>query len=255
MSNKIVVANIQTFEMIGGNVASVVAETSKVETAQDYANKIRDKFEGKIEVVPGTVRNVTQIEQARAVAFHVRPVTESRPYEDASQMREVIEANVFADDEDATWKVVEAQPGVRRLVKQSDTDISALLAAAARQSVGRIAANFFDAGIGTVDQGEFALFTNPETATADSGVVSYDDNGQLNILSVKTGKLVPCSHSAVVAHSHFVAEGESDEAKETAALDKRDAQGMIAYFRKLYASQPAFFAQLEQMMRKRALIA
>jgi uncharacterized protein with HEPN domain len=253
--SKVVVANIQTYEMIGGNAACVVAETSKVETAADYNAKIKSKFGGKLEIVPGTVRNVTQIESAKAVAFHVRAVTESRPYEDVAQMREVIEANVFADEDDATWKVVEAQPGVRRLVKQSDTDISGLLAAAARQSVGRIAANYFNASVGDIGQGEFALFTNPETASVDSGVVSYNDKGQMQILSVKSGKLVECAHAAVIDHAPFTAEGDSDDAKETAALDKRDAQNLIAYFRKLYASQPSFFAQLEQMLRKRALIA
>lgn len=252
---KLVVANIQSHEMIGPQTASVVASTIKIEKAADYADKVRNLFDNKLEIVPGTVRNVSKMETAKAVAFHVRPVTESRPYDDADKMRTVVEANVFADEDDATWQVVEAQ-GVKRLVKRTDTDISALLSAASKQSTSRIAASYFDANVGTVNQGEFAIFTNPETASVDSGIVTYSDKGEMQILSVKSGALIPCSHQAVVAHSAFDFElEENDSREEVAGLDRKSTQSLVAYFRKLFASQPAFFTKLEAMMRQRAMLA
>lgn len=255
---KLVVANINHYSMIGPQIAAVVAQTTKVETAADYAAKIRDRFDGRLEVVPNSVRKIGLAngrETAKLVAFHVRPITESRPMEDAGQMRTVVEANVFADDDDATWQVVEAS-GVKRLVKRTDTDVGALLAAAARMNVHRIAANNVDGGIGVVNAGEFAIFTNPETAQVDSGVVFYNDNGEMQVLSRSSGQLITASHEAIVAHSAFEAEAEDGEQVETAAeFTKRDAKPMVDYFKRLYASQPGFFAQLESMIRKRFLLA
>ncbi len=255
--SKHTVANIASYSMIGSGVAQVVAQTMKVETAGDYASKILDRFDGRLEVVPNSVRNISRGETAKAVAFHVRAVNESMPYteEAVAQMRTVVEANVFADAEDATWQVVEAS-GVKRLVKKSDTDVSALLAAAARLNIGRIAASQFDGGVGAVNAGEFAIFTNPETAQVDSGVVFYADNGDLQVLSRATGALVTASHEAIVAHSEFAMEAEEGDNVETAAeFTKRDAKPLVDYFRKLYASQPGFFAQLEGMIRKRFVLA
>lgn len=248
---KLTVANIQSFSMLGNNAACVVAATSKIETAADYAAKIRDRFGGKLEVVPHTVRDVTRIEQAKAVAFHVRAVTESRPIEAAAQMRTVVEANVFADDEDATWQVVEAS-GVKRLVKRTDTDVSALLQAAAKQNIHRIAASNYDAGLGTVYEGEYALFTNPETASVDGGIVTYGEDGGLRVVSRSTGKQLEIAREAIVAHSAFGSEKEDGE--ETAAFNKRDAQPLIDYYRNLFSEQPAFFAQLESMIKKRFVL-
>lgn len=259
--NKIVVANIQSFSMIGGNVAQVVASTSKVETAADYANKIRARFDNRLEVVPNTVRDCTLRETAKAVTFHVRPVAESVPYTEqaVAQMREVVTANVFADAEDATWKVVESA-GQKRLVKVTDTDIAALLQAAANQNMHRVAASNFDAGIGDVQDGEYALFVNPETASVDGGVITYGEDGGMRALARSSGKLINITREAIVAHSAFDIEGETEE--ETAAMHneiaeftKRDAQPMIAYFRKLFSSQPGFFAQLEAAIRRKFLLA
>lgn len=255
---KLVVANIQEFSMVGENVAKVVASTTKVETAADYANKIRDRFDGKLEIVPNSVRNITRRETARAVSFHVRPVVESKPYteENVAQMVTVVEANVFADEDDATWQVVESA-GVKRLVKRTETDIAALLQAAARMNVHRVAASTFNADIGQVNEGNYAIFTNPETASVDSGVVFYADNGDMQILSRLSGELVTASHEAVIAHSPFDADMEDGEKLEEVAAEftKSDAKPLVDYFRKLYASQPGFFAQLESMIRKRFLLA
>ena len=254
--SKIVVANIQNYSMIGQAVASVVASTTKVETAHDYAAKVESLFGGKLEIVPNSVRNVTASEQLPAVAFHLRAKTENLPIEAAAQMREVITANVFADADDATWSVVEAQPGVKRLVKQTDTDVSALLAAASRSNLHRIAASNYDAGVGAVYAGEFAIFTNPETASVDTGIVTYGDDGGMVMLSRSTGNLVPVTHDAIVAHSAFEVEAEEgDKVEETAAFTKRDAAPLVDYYRKLFSSQPAFFAKLEAMIRRRFLLA
>lgn len=257
---KNVVANIANYAMLGPQVAAVVAETLSVETASDYAAKIRDRFDGRLEIVPNSVRKVTNAgrEIARPmVSFHVRPVAESKPYteEAVAQMRTVVEANVFADDEDATWQVVEAS-GVKRLVKKSDTDVAALLAAAARMNIGRIAASAASIAPGVIHEGEYAIFTNPETAQVDGGIVTYNTNGEMQILSRSTGALVTASHEAIVAHSAFDFDKEDGDNVETAAdFGKRDAKPVVDYFRVLFASQPGFFAQLEAMIRKRFVLA
>jgi hypothetical protein len=252
---KLTTANIQSFSMIGAVVASVVASTARVETANDYAARVKQDFDGKLEVVPHSVRDVSNNKRGLpAVAFHVRPVVESRPIEAAEQMRSVVEANVFADDEDATWKVVEAA-GIKRLVKQSETDVAALLAAASNRNITRVAASFFDAGVGVVQEGEFAIFTNPETATVDSGIITYDENGNMKAIARGSADYVELSHDAIIAHSPFDAELEEGEQVEQASFAKRDAKPLLDYWKKLFSSQPAFFAQLEQMVRKRFLLA
>jgi len=259
--NKIVVANIQSFSMVGTGVAQVVAATSKVETAADYANKIRERFDGRLEVVPNTVRDCSTKETAKAVSMHVRAVSDSKPYteEAVAQMREVVTANVFADEEDATWKVVESA-GQKRLVKVTDTDIAALLNAAAKQNMFRIAASNYDAGLGDINDGDYALFVNPETASVDGGIIAYDNLGGMKVLARSSGNLIDITRDAVVASSAFDIEGETPE--ETAAMQtelaeftKRDAQPMVAYFRKLFSSQPGFFAQLEAAIRRKFLLA
>ena len=257
--NKIVVANVQSYSMIGNSIASVIVSTHKVETAMDYANKIKDHFKGKLEVVPNTVRNATRQDTIKAVAFHVRAVTPSQPIEAAAQMRTVIEANVFADAEDATWEVVEAA-GVKRLVKRSDTDVSALLAAASKMNINKIAASFYSADLGQISDGEFVLFTNPETASQDSGILVYAADGGTQVIARSTGKLLSIAREAIVAHSAFAVDlEEGDEGKETAALgavsfDRSSIDSILSYYRTLYSTQPAFFAQLEAMVRKTFLM-
>lgn len=101
---------------------------------------------------------------------------------------------------------------------------------------------------------------NPETASVDGGIISYGEDGGMKVLARSTGKLLDISREAIVAHSAFDIEGETEE--ETAAMHteiaeftKRDAQPMISYFRKLFSSQPGFFAQLEAAIRKKFLLA
>ncbi len=257
--NKHVVANIQNYRMLdGGKVASVVASTAKVETAADYAARIKQDFGGKLEVVPMSVRDITNHAALPAVAFHVRAVTESQPYteEAAASMRTVITANVFADAEDATWEVVEAA-GVKRLVKRTDTDITALLAASASSNYARVAASNYEVAQAVISQGDYALFTNPETASVDFGHVIFGDNGALHIVSRSSGNMIPCGRDAIIASAAYNIEYEQGEERldETAALDRSDVQRALAYFRQLYASQPAFFSQLEAAIRKRFLVA
>lgn len=261
--SKVVVANVQNFRMLEGDkVATVIASTVNVETASDYAEKIKKTFGGKLEIVPFSVRNVTASANIPAVSFHVRPVVESQPYteEAVANMRTVVEANVFSDSDDATWEVVEAA-GVKRLVKRTDTDVSALLSAAMRKNSGytRIAASNYETAQAIINDGDFAIFTNPETASADTGIVIYGEDGGLNVLSRSSGNLIACGHDAVIASSAFKVEYEEGEEQvqvhETAALARSDVQRALDYFRKLYASQPQFFSQLESAIRKRFLLA
>lgn len=261
-----VVANIRHFE-VAGKVAQVLALTTKVETAAAYDSKLRAMTGGKLELIPGSLQNVTNGNHTPAVRFFVRPVTESREYEAASAMREVVTANVFKDEDDAIWSVVEAG-GVKRLVKQTVTDIAALLADAARTNHNLIAAsNYNTNGLEGFRNGNFVVFANAETGDLDAGVAVRGDDGVLSVAAMDADAILAIDDATVVANSQFAAATDEDDAadiiemassiaslqSELAAdgyqpLDSGNKSAVLAFYQKLYGQSPTFWTAMRAMI-------
>jgi hypothetical protein len=256
MSNIPTVANVRTFEVARDNtVANVLAITGgRVETAAAYDQKVRDVTGGKLELVPGSLRKVkTEVASALpAVAFHVRAVRESLPYEEAANMRTVVEANVFEDTSDSIWQVVEAN-GVKRLLKKTDTDIGALLAKVAATNVTFVAASTYAANaLDHFQNGNFIAYANAN-GELDHGVAVRGDDGAIHVVSVSTNEMVAIDDAQVVAHAPFTAVAEEgDTSAEVASLNVVTAAPLDSgqrvrvkdYYRVLYEKRGEFWAIL-----------
>lgn len=249
-----VVANIRQFS-VAGKVAQLLVMTDRIETAAAYDQKIRTITNGKLEIIPGTVRNVTGKNHFKAIACHVRPVTESLPYEEAaSTMRTVVEANVFADNEDNVWGVVEAN-GVKRLVKRTEVDIDAILQAATNVSHSRVSAHTYEyAGARNLRNGNFVVFANDD-GELDSGVAVYSDDGSLHVAAIDAGRDVVIDPISIVANAPFSVEAEEGEDVEIAAVTAKpiEATGLktvMDYYAGLYKEHPEFWASLRDQINR-----
>lgn len=260
--SKTTVCNIRQFETSrDGKVANVLAMVgNRIETASAYDQKLRALTGGKVELVPGSLRCVgREVASAQpAVAFHARAVREVRPYTEAASMRTVVEANVFQDHDSAIWSVVEAN-GVKSLVKQSDTDISALLQAVANTNIQMVAASTYNAD--TMEgfrNGNFVLFASTDSGEIDGGVAARGDDGQLHVVSLTSNDVVTIDDAQVVANSAFsVVSEEGDNETEVATirqvvvaspLDAQARSRMVDFYSTLYSKHPDFWAKLKSQI-------
>lgn len=209
---------------------------------------------GTARPIANSFRRINSKVEARVVSvgyLTVNPIVEELTDDRRANMT-TLAKNVLMDNTDESlWNLKETSGGLF-ITRQADEELGELLASVARPRVGVVAT----ASIASCqpNAGEYVAFVDVNSDEMVHGFVlaaggetaSVLPHGQDEAVSVHNDMIV-ASLAGVDTDDNFL---ERQMKRETAGIN--DAETLKAYYRKLYAYNPEFLAEFEQMIDRQA---
>lgn len=246
------VLNIETIYPISKQVARIVASTNTVETSKAYDDLLVDRYEGQVRIISNTFKDIsTHYSNMITCCVALERKSKELNAENLANHK-AITANVFSDDENNIWKVVDLGSGNKRLVQTSEDDIESLLNERRMRQSRKLTASFSP----SVDfqNGDYVLYVNAETASVHDGVGIVSE-GRYYVVDRITKKQVEVSDDTFVIAEAF----EDDEGKVKpydfkswevlSSLSAASAAKAIEYYKILYGNHLFYFDQLTTLIK------
>ena len=243
-----ITASLELVEAVSDNAARVVACFNRRPTTEEASAVLTKHFGGRMVPVAESFREMSSENQRIVVAGFMALPTPERPLEETAALKEIAK-NVFMDEADrGIWKVSDG-----KLVKASTDDLSDVMATASvkpynPRNVKEALATISD--VMGPSNTQLVAFFHEETAAVQYGV--RIDATRVFSAEVGTAEI---AHNLIVEAVNL--EGQDIEnPTEVASLINGgyDPQQSIDYYRKLFEHAPEYWAQVEDILKSRALI-
>lgn len=273
-------ASVSDFVQVSPTLARVVVSFNTLECSRDTRyNAVTAALKNSATPVEGSFREVASFGNPAMVGY-VALNREVKPYEEVSAKKMVaLASNMLMDtSDDSLWDVRSDAAGNKMLCRQTTSDMKDLLVTArVRQKSPKL-----DQIRSAVDSGDFVSFVDPKTETLRYGYVvatnveltpapttgiRVDEDG-VDIVELPGADPELESEElrgdepeqAVVSHIvpvSLVIEaarlGESDKRAEVAApVNSQSTEAMKAYYKELYAYDPAYYAEIVKIIDQHA---
>lgn len=243
---------VEQVHMIGKGAARlVVSHTAGDYCEDDYRKAVAGLYENRVALVEGTVQDVSS-DHATQSSLFVSLNTLSKPFsEEATKGMSVVTANVFADPSDNTIWSVRGDGAARALVQQSNDDLAAILQA--RRSRMITTAGFTPSTL--PENGDYVMYLDEASLTTRFGMTMRLNDGDICVVDRQAGDARRIGPHQILAAANDLEVDVGVRPYETkTALSSDMGNRMLAYWRKLFGSNTAYFARLEQLVRSKAVM-
>lgn len=228
---------------INALAARLVLQASEIEgfTQEQWRDAVASKFDGQVKLVKSSLSQFpSTMKSAYNLACHVTATTKSKAYtQEAAEGMILVKANLFKDEADNLWRVVE-MGGHKRLIQTANDNLDEILAArlSRRQGVYRLEASAKNPSI-NLNGVDYISYFNTSTNTVRCGqaIVASD---KLQVLDRLSGQLIEIMPTQIVA-SRYNEKIEAD-------LTPSDKHEHLEYMRILFGNEPEYFSSLEQLL-------
>lgn len=267
---------IQSFASAGPGLARVVLDvTHTSESRADHTlvgAAVRKKLQGKMECVSGSFKNLTDGRFVQRITGLVGAVRESIAVSTSSDLKgfRSMSSNMFMDDEKDMW-VLRKTPGGKLLVKATgiDDDLSLLSLLDSVSSAGYASSPerrslVAQCSATPAQGGDYVSFVDVNNNIRSAFVLaSVKGTQDLLVLDAISSDEPDMINAGTVIEVH--PQGAEFPAPEETAEDHVDqvvaaARGsstvetLVAYYKKIFASNPKFFKEFESRVRAHAFM-
>ena len=228
-------------------------------TRQNYFNMTATMMENSFCLIPDTLEDVGNKGTLKVISAIVEANTQVKEFkeDEVRASYKCLSANIFIDDEDSIWKVVESN-GQKHLVQQIKEDFGELIAARIARARGNqiVSANFSGIVPNTHD---YIAYYNVQSQSLGYGYALAGDKLQVvdrrlrepvdittaNIIAVVDGNSLSKDYNA---NKHFSEENNEVLADTMSRGNLLDSY--LTYYKSLFGGSQ-YYAQLEKLIAER----
>lgn len=254
---------VTSFDTISGNLARVVVSHSHDAGPEDNYKALAKHFGQDATPIQGSFRRINNKAEHRLVTVgfvQATARTEELTGEREKEMK-VVAKNVLMDPKDESlWSIKSSPTGSRYISRQDNEDLSELLSGFREHKVGLT--DISEVGPCYASVQTFVAFVDPDNGQIGKGLVVESNDEETTVLTAGSDNLVNVDNRLIFSTvANFDTEDEflkrtltaaSEDKKVMAKLDDPDV--LKAYFKQVYAYDPAYLALVEQAIDQSAAL-
>lgn len=278
-----VVATITDYQMVTESLARVIVAFNTLEgsSREELSQAIAKAMDNDGSVVEGSFRLIKSMGMPAMHGF-VKANTVSKPYDEqvvaSATNMQALASNMFIDrDDDSLWTVKSGSNGAKMLTRQANDDLSKIMATARTHLHNQPRLMEISSFMQDVGNREFVAFVDPSCNELRHGYVLAAEGDMVQIVPTdramdknmgdnqRDGNSVaermekedePVSvQTAMIVESAYLAEADAERfenAEIAAPVDSKSNAAMKAYYKELYAYDPAYYAMIEKQINEHA---